>query len=244
MELFYSDKIENGKVFLSQEESGHCIRVLRHRCADVIDVIDGEGSLYKCRILSDSPKAVEAELLERIPNWGTHPYHLTMAVAPTKNMDRYEWFAEKACEAGIDVIAPVIGEHSERKVLKTERVRKILLSASKQSLKASVPKVDEPVGVTDFIKAHSAVGKDDGILRLIAYCFEDESVPRRSMKEVLQNYDGQEIMVLIGPEGDFSRHEAEEALANGFVPIHLGPSRFRTETAALAAVMTVYNHFL
>ena len=161
-----------------------------------------------------------------------------MAVCPTKNNDRYEWFAEKACEIGLDEISPVIGEHSERRVFKTARLEKILISASKQSLKAAVPAVHEPVSVRDFILAHG--GDCSQSLRLIAYCFEDENVPRRSIKEVLSDFDGTEIVVLIGPEGDFSRAEAELALANGFIPVHLGNSRLRTETAALTAVSAVY----
>jgi 16S rRNA (uracil1498-N3)-methyltransferase len=166
-----------------------------------------------------------------------------MAVCPTKNNDRYEWFAEKACEIGMDEVSPVIGEHSERRVFKTSRIEKILVSAAKQSLKGAVPVVNEPVSVKEFIEAHSQ-DSNDGALRLIAYCFEDENVPRRSIREVLSGYEGKEIIILIGPEGDFSRAEAELALANGFIPVHLGDSRLRTETAALTAVSAVYFHHL
>jgi 16S rRNA (uracil1498-N3)-methyltransferase len=187
-----------------------------------------------------------------------------MAVCPTKNNDRYEWFAEKACEIGLDEISPVIGEHSERRVFKTARIEKILVSAAKQSLKGAVPVVNEPVSVKEFIiDCHVdgsprnvcedfALGTDvksmnsDTIapLKLIAYCFEDESVPRKSIKEVLQGYEGSDIVVLIGPEGDFSREEAELAIANGFIPIHLGDSRLRTETAALTAVAATYFRYI
>ena len=165
-----------------------------------------------------------------------------MAVCPTKNNDRYEWFAEKACEIGLDEISPVIGEHSERRIFKTARLEKILISASKQSLKAAVPVVHEPVSVKDFIHAHgkSAGEGSNRTLRLIAYCFEDENVPRCSIKEVLSGFEGSEIVVMIGPEGDFSRAEAELALSEGFIPVHLGNSRLRTETAALTAVSAVY----
>jgi len=238
MELFYSQDISGGICRLDQDESGHCIKVLRHRSGDEISVIDGCGGLHRCRIISDSPKGVEASVLSSEPDWGGHPYRLHMAVCPTKNNDRYEWFAEKACEIGLDEISPVIGEHSERRVFKTARLEKILISASKQSLKAAVPAVHEPVSVRDFILAHG--GDCSQSLRLIAYCFEDENVPRRSIKEVLSDFDGTEIVVLIGPEGDFSRAEAELALANGFIPVHLGNSRLRTETAALTAVSAVY----
>ena len=119
MELFYSKDIEGGICRLDQDESGHCIKVLRHRAGDEISVIDGCGNLYLCRITSDSHKGVEAMVLSCEEGWGSHPYRLHMAVCPTKNNDRYEWCAEKACEIGLDEISPVIGEHSERRIFKT-----------------------------------------------------------------------------------------------------------------------------
>ena len=241
MELFYSRDIEGGICCLDQDESGHCIKVLRHRSGDEISVIDGCGTLYRCRITADSPKRVEAMVLDYVENWGGHPYRLHLAVCPTKNNDRFEWFAEKACEIGFDVLSPVFGDHSERKVLKTSRVEKILVSAAKQSLKAAVPQVNEPVSVKEFIKKAS---EDSESLKLIAYCFEDERVPRRSIKEVLNSFEGTDITVMIGPEGDFSRAEAEAALAAGFIPVHLGESRLRTETAALTAAASVYFRYM
>lgn len=245
MELFFSRDIEGGICRLDQDESGHCVKVLRHRAGDEISVINGCGTLFRCRITSDSPKGVEAVVLSSEEGWGSHPYHLNMAVCPTKNNDRYEWFVEKACEIGLDKVSPVIGEHSERRVFKTARAEKILVSAAKQSLKASVPVVDEPVSVKEFIVSHGeSVSPHDGKLRLIAYCFEDERVPRRNIKEILSDYQGSDIVILIGPEGDFSHAEAELALANGFIPVHLGDSRLRTETAALTAVSAVYFRYL
>ena len=241
MELFYSRDIEGGICCLDQDESGHCIKVLRHRSGDEISVIDGCGKLYRCRITADSPKRVEAMVLDYVENWGGHPYRLHLAVCPTKNNDRFEWFAEKACEIGFDVLSPVFGDHSERKVLKTSRVEKILVSAAKQSLKAAVPQVNEPVSVKEFIKEASGDSKS---LKLIAYCFEDERVPRRSIKEVLNSFEGTDITVMIGPEGDFSRVEAEASLAAGFIPVHLGESRLRTETAALTAAASVYFRYM
>lgn len=239
MELFFSRDIEGGICRLDHDESGHCIKVLRHRCGDEISVIDGCGTLYRCRITSDSHKGVEAMVLEQTGNWGGHPYRLHLAVCPTKNNDRYEWFAEKACEIGLDELSPVIGEHSERRVLKTARVEKILVSAAKQSLKASVPVVNEPVSVKEFIKASTG---DE--LKLIAYCFEDENVPRRSIKEVLDGFDGTDVIVMIGPEGDFSQEEAVLALNAGFIPVHLGASRLRTETAAVTAASAAYFRYM
>ncbi len=252
MELFYSRDIEGGICRLDQDESGHCIKVLRHRSGDEISVIDGCGTLYRCRITSDNHKGVEAMVISSESDWGGHPYRLHMAVCPTKNNDRYEWFAEKACEIGFDELSPVIGEHSERKILKVQRVEKILVSAAKQSLKAAVPTVNEPVSVKEFIEAHTA----DNAMKLIAYCFEDEEHPRISIKEVLKsitNLPGDslspdrtipEIIILIGPEGDFSESEARLALDSGFLPVHLGASRLRTETAALTATAAVYFRFI
>jgi 16S rRNA (uracil1498-N3)-methyltransferase len=261
MELFFSSDIEGGICRLDKDESGHCVKVLRHRSGDEISVIDGCGTLYRCRITSDNPKDVEAMVLEETHDWGGHPYRLHMAVCPTKNNDRYEWFVEKACEIGLDEISPVIGEHSERRVFKTARVEKILVSAAKQSLKGAVPVVNEPLSVKEFIegiaggganKAETAeadggrteVAGTGGQLKLIAYCFEDERVPRRSIKKILEGYKGSEIVVLIGPEGDFSKAEAELAIQNGFIPVHLGNSRLRTETAALTAVAAAYFRYM
>ena len=157
MELFYSRDIDGSICRLDQDESGHCVKVLRHRAGDEISVIDGCGTLYRCRIVSDSHKGVEATVLSSQENWGGHPYRLHLAVCPTKSNDRYEWFAEKACEIGFDELSPVIGEHSERKVLKTVRVEKVLISAAKQSLKASVPKVNEPVSRLSTCKLKTPV---------------------------------------------------------------------------------------
>ena len=235
MEVFYSPEIKNGLCILPEEESAHCVKVLRHRPGDEIYVIDGLGTLYTCRLEDASPKAARAQVLREEPDWGSHPYFLQMAVCPTKNNDRYEWFAEKATELGLDVITPVIGDHSERKVFKSDRLRRILLSASKQSLKGAVPQVEEPLSVKDFIAS-----VPDDALKLICCCFEGET-PRRSINDVLdQGFKDRRIVVLIGPEGDFSRDEAALAVSRGFIPVHLGPSRLRTETAALTAVEAVY----
>ena len=240
MELFYSQDIEGGTCRLDHGESGHCIKVLRHRCGDEISVIDGRGTLYRCRIISDSHKEVVAQVIDSVPDWGGHPYRLHLAVCPTTNNDRYEWFAETACEMGFDELSPIIGDHSERRILKTPRVEKILISASKQSLKAAVPVVNEPVSVKEFIAANAATNG----LKLIAYCFDDESVPRRSIKEVLSEYEGPDGTVMIGPEGDFSHEEAEMALKAGFIPVHLGSSRLRTETAAITAAAAAYFRYM
>ncbi len=239
MEIFFAREIDGTFCHLTEEESAHCVKVLRHREGDEIHVIDGEGTFYTCRLCDASPKGATAQILEVEKDWGAHPYHLTMAVCPTKNNDRYEWFAEKATEMGLDRIAPVIGEHSERRVFKTERLAKILLSASKQSLKGAIPQISEPVSVKEFIK------ECDAELKLICYCFEEETL-RRSIKEVLveKAADNCSIAILIGPEGDFSRDEAKLAMDNGFIPVHLGDSRLRTETAALTATAAVYFNYM
>lgn len=235
MEIFWTEDIAGGICRLGEEESAHCVRVLRHRAGDRINVIDGHGTMYECTLLADSPKGADARIEQAHQNWGGHPYDLTMAVCPTKNIDRYEWFAEKATEFGVDRIVPVIGEHSERKILKPERMNRILLSAAKQSLKASIPEFSDTTSVREFIE--STAGTD--ALKMIAYCFEDGQ-ERTSIREVLEKNDAKEVIVLIGPAGDFSREEADAAVAAGYVPVHIGESRLRTETAALASVSMVY----
>ena len=234
MELFYCSDIRDGIVRLDSEESGHCVRVLRHRAGDGICVIDGTGPLYRCRLTDDNPKAAVATVEEVLPEFGGHPYRLTMAVCPTKNIDRYEWFVEKATEIGVDVIAPVIGDHSERKVLRGDRLERLVLSAAKQSLKGRVPRILPTQSVRELI-----AGADPGAIRLIAYC--DEALPQRTgITEAVKDCRDRDIVVLIGPEGDFSPKEVAAALQAGFVPVHLGSSRLRTETAALTAAQAVY----
>ena len=244
MELFYAYEADGRLCRLDADESGHCCRVLRHRAGDEIHVIDGLGTMYRCRLVDDSPKGAEAEVLEAFPGWGGHPYRLTVACCPTKNNDRFEWFVEKATEVGVDRIVPVIGDRSERKVYKTDRAARIALSATKQSLKSRIPEIAEPVSVKDFISGRFlSLSKDaPESLKLIAYCFEGDT-RRISIQEALRAYSGQDITVLIGPEGDFSPEEARLAIDNGYIPVHLGTSRLRTETAAVLAATAVYLAF-
>ncbi len=271
MEIFYAKEIDGKTVFLDQEESAHCVKVLRHRTGDEITVVDGLGTMMRCRLADDSPKGASAEVVETFHDWGGHPYSLTMAVCPTKNNDRFEWFVEKATEVGVDQIVPVIGERSERRVFKPERSHKIALSAMKQSLKAQLPIVAEPVSVKDFIKGTTLTAGGDRPLplpaasrpypgkcqrvgavattatqeiKMICYCFEGETL-RRSIEDVLaEAAEGANITIMIGPEGDFSPEEARLAVENGYIPVHLGPSRLRTETAAVTAATAVYLHYI
>lgn len=239
MEIFWTGDISDGLCRLSEEESGHCVRVLRHRVGDHLCIIDGRGTMYDCSLISDSPKGAVAKIDGTTANWGGHPYSLTMAVCPTKNIDRYEWFAEKATEFGIDRIVPVIGEHSERRIVKSERLSRILLSATKQSLKASIPELSETQSVKEFIESTA----ETNALKLIGWCFE--AIEKRcSIRTALEGYQGRDVIVLIGPEGDFSKEEAEAAVKAGYIPVQIGDSRLRTETAALAAVSMTYYKYL
>ena len=244
MEIFYSNDCDGNVCRLDAEESNHCLRVLRHRIGDEIFIVDGKGTLYRCELTGDAPKEVVARVLEALPGWGGHTYSLNMAVCPTKNNERFEWFVEKATELGVDVISPVFGERSERRVFKADRSRKIALSAMKQSLKAKRPLIEEPVSVRDFICAR----RSDSALKMIAYCFEGET-KKQSITKALGSLrldptgnaaPKTELIILIGPEGDFSPEEARLAVDHGYIPIHLGPSRLRTETAAVIAVAACY----
>lgn len=240
MELFYARETAGGLCRLDAEESAHCVKVLRHRRGDAVEVIDGTGTLLHCRLVDDDPREAVAEVLAREEGWGARPYRLCLAVCPTKHNDRYEWFVEKAVEIGVDEIVPLIGERSERKVYKTDRARKIALAAAKQSLKAALPLIAEPVSVRSFLRARPA---GDGALGLIACCFED-GTPRAPITAALAAADATDITVLIGPEGDFSPEEAALARTCGYRPVHLGSSRLRTETAGVFAAQAVYARFL
>lgn len=227
MLLFYNPEI-NDVFTLPPDESKHCIRVLRLQSGDIIHMTDGKGNLYTTRIIDDNVKRCMLEVTETKIEYGKRNFRLHMAVAPTKNINRFEWFLEKATEFGIDEITPIICENSERRIIKTDRLNKIIISAMKQSLKAYLPKLNEAVKFSDFIKQETANSK------FIAYCSENH-------RDLLKNVTDQnkDIEILIGPEGDFSNKEVEMALANGFKAVSLGQSRLRTETAAIAACHTV-----
>jgi len=225
MQLFYCPEILNGTLYLNPDESRHCVKVLRKKIGDVIHLIDGCGEFYEVKINLASQKKVGFEILK---TWEEEkrPYKLHIAIAPTKNMDRFEWFLEKVTEIGVDEITPLFCDRSERKTIKQERLNKILLSATKQSLKAKLPVLNAPITFRDFIL------KNQSTSCYIAHC-ENQN------KESLKNLPSSNTTILIGPEGDFSSNEISLALENEFTPIHLGNSRLRTETAGVVACHTV-----
>lgn len=246
MELFYCKdlaQMPGSTGTLSEEESAHCAKVLRHKEGDRINVIDGRGGLYDCVLTSVSPKACVFTAESMTEGWGGHGYRLEIACAPTKNADRYEWFAEKAAEIGVDSIVPLVCRHSERKSLRLDRLQKVLLSAAKQSLKGYVPEAAECTPFMEYIGRMSGSDSEKG-LRMIAYCFPGNKV---SMFSAVREYlasgcgDRPRITVLIGPEGDFSPEEVQAAMDAGFVPVVMGESRLRTETAAVVAAAAVYS---
>ena len=227
MQLFYSPDITPPLYTLSEEESGHCVRVLRLKEGDSLHITDGKGTLYRAEVEDAHPKRCTIRIVEEHHEWEKRPYSLTIAVAPTKNIDRIEWFVEKATECGIDRIVPILCDHSERKVIKGERLEKIAISAMKQSLKAYLPTIAPLTPIRTLLEEPF-----DGV-RLIAHCEED--MERIFMGELIGK--GDNVMVLIGPEGDFSKEEIEAARKAGFKEVTLGKERLRTETAALAAAM-------
>ena len=230
MQLFYAPDFTAPRYRLRDEEARHALRVLRLRAGDPICLTDGRGSLYRCRIERIDPKGCEVALVAHRSGVGARPWRLSVAVAPTKNPDRFEWFLEKAAEVGIDEIIPLETARSERRTLKRERGDKILVAAMKQSLKCSLPQLHELTPFETLVRTPF-----DG-LRLIAHC----DAPRTSEgKRYLprQLAPGVSVQVLIGPEGDFSPAEIDLALACGFRETALGSQRLRTETAAVAATL-------
>lgn len=228
---FYAPDIER-ELCLPPDESSHCARVLRRREGDEIEVVDGKGFVYTCQITDANPRRVALEILTKRhepPHWQRK---ITLAVAPTKNADRMEWLAEKVTEMGFDRLVLLRTEHSERKTMKTERLRRVMTSAMKQSLKATLPEVTEPIPFEDFIRSSSA---DED--KLIAHCEADK--PRVAITDRMPLAQ-QDVKVLIGPEGDFSPAEIEMALKAGFRPVSLGNSRLRTETAAMFAIAAIH----
>ncbi|MFI3288757.1 MAG: 16S rRNA (uracil(1498)-N(3))-methyltransferase [Rikenellaceae bacterium] len=229
MQLFYAPNFTPPNYTLAEDESKHCIRVLRLTEGSTLHITDGRGNLFCCTIIDPNPKRCQIRVSKQISEYEKLPYRLTMAVAPTKNSDRYEWFLEKATEIGIDEIYPLLTSHSERKVVKHEREERVITAAMKQSLKAYHPTLHPLTSVTELIKMPF-----DGD-KFIAHCQPSEG--KRPLPELLQN--GGRTMVLIGPEGDFSPEEVSLALENGFREISLGTQRLRTETAAVVATTMV-----
>jgi len=229
MQLFYNSSItETDKSFVfDKEESKHIIKVLRKKEGDILMVTNGLGFCFKTIIAlaSDSKCTITVLSLEKKE---TPKYRLHLAVAPTKMNERYEWFLEKATEIGIHEITPIICEHSERKIIKTDRFQKIIESAMKQSLHFFMPKLNEPIAYKTFIK------NEFNGQKLIAHC---EETDKKSLKSQIKKQD--DILILIGPEGDFSVKEIQMALDNTFIPVSLGNTRLRTETAAIVACHSV-----
>ncbi len=223
MSIFYEPDIDAGIFFLNQEESRHCVKVLRKKKGDRITIIDGKGKSYLAEIQNGDAKKCSFSVLESTTEKAKN-FNIHIAIAPTKNIDRIEWFVEKAVEIGIDEISFVLCTNSERKNVNHTRIFKKAISAAKQSLKASIPTIHPMVSLKDFFYA---LGPTD---RYIAYVDFDNPEILSKVAPLNSNY-----CVLIGPEGDFSSAELQLALDNGFTKVSLGPSRLRTETAGLVA---------
>lgn len=229
MQLFYNANInENTTQFsFEKEESRHIVKVLRKQVGDTLHITNGDGWLFLAEISIPNINKCTAEIVSKTLQ-PKRKYNLHLAVAPTKMNDRYEWFLEKATEIGIDSITPIICDHSERKVIKPERFERIIQSAAKQSLSCYLPKLNETVSFKSYIK------QDFTGHIFIAHC---EETDKKSLKNELK--PNQDITILIGPEGDFSVKEIELALQNKFIPVTLGETRLRTETAAIVACHSV-----
>ena len=228
MQLFYINDLESDFQELGREESNHCIRVLRMGVDDELHLTDGSGLLCKARIVSADAKCCGLHIVERCYEYQKRNHYLHLAVAPTKNMARFEWFLEKAVEMGIDEITPLICKHSERASINMDRLDKVVVAAMKQSPKAYKPILNNPTRISDFMKQGFEGEK------YVAYCEGDD---RKLLKDLYTR--GTNALVLIGPEGDFSKEEIDNLMVAGYKTISLGDCRLRTETAALAACFFV-----
>ncbi len=224
MHVFYTPDLTSDRYTLNEDESKHCSKVLRLGIGDVVQLIDGKGGFYQAEIIIAGKKNVELSIVHRQTEYGKRNHYLHIAVAPTKNIDRLEWFLEKATEIGIDEITPIICERSERRIVKEERLEKVITSAVKQSLTAYHPKLNPTISFSEFLK------RRDHSEKFIAHCNDGE---KQYIHQLVQKH--QSYLVLIGPEGDFTPAETNIALENGYKAVTLGNTRLRTETAALAA---------
>lgn len=230
MQIFYCVEISHGRALFSREESRHCLKVLRMRDGEEITFTDGLGNLYKGVINEADPSAMSATVTSVKHDYGKREYRLHIAISPLKNDDRLEWFIEKAVETGIDEITPLLCARTEKNRIRRERLEGLILSAMKQSVKCHLPQLNSPVGFNDFI-AGGYPGK-----RIIASC--DPAFERIPVTSAFSR--GDDVVMMIGPEGDFTAGEVSAALQTGFQPVHIGPSRLRTETAGVVACCSVY----
>lgn len=226
MNLFYTTNIEGEYAYLSQEEARHVVQVLRKREGDLLNFTDGKGGMYEGQISEIGKKKCVLHIKRQELEVGKRDFRLHIAIAPTKNINRYEWFLEKATEIGIEEITPIFCAHSERTKVRIDRLEKVLMSAMKQSLQAYLPKLNEPIKLAQFLKNQYDAQK------FIAHCEED--FDKNQLVGKLEK--GRDVLLLIGPEGDFSVKEIEMAKAVGFAPVALGNTRLRTETAGLFGV--------
>lgn len=230
MQIYFAPDITGEYCVIDENESKHAIRVLRLTGGDNIKLVDGKGNLYEGIIVDPDPKGCSVRITGVMHDFEKRDYKLAIAISPLKNHERFEWFIEKSVEIGIDEIIPVICRNTEKSGLRMERLNNIIVSAMKQSIKAIKPVLIDPVAFPDFI-----FSRFPGI-RMIAHC--NPEIKRVRIDQVYAK--GQEVIVVIGPEGDFSKDEIGIALDNGFHSVHLGSSRLRAETAALAACHSVY----
>lgn len=230
MQLFYNAEIteKHQNFTFDKTESRHIVKVLRKSEGDTVFITNGKGGLFTCQINVASDKKCFVKVVNFEQKQKLQSYYLHIAIAPTKLNDRFEWFLEKATEIGVDEITPVICEHSERKVVKLERMQKIIQSAGKQSLTYHFPVLNTPVTFQNFIK-----NAFEGQL-FIAHCENDK---KSSLKTICK--PNTKTTILIGPEGDFSKTEITKSKDKGFLPVSLGKSRLRTETAGVVAVHSV-----
>ena len=231
MHLFYQPDVTAGTAtaYLPEEESRHCVKVLRLQAGEEIIVVDGKGGWYACEISRPDSRRCELWVRQSISDYCKRPYTIHIAIAPTKNADRMEWFVEKCVEIGVDEISFVITQHSERRFFKIDRLSKIAVGAMKQSLKAFLPVMHEVIHFPEFLERVNPAGQ-----KLIAYVDEGITAGERKLLQEVAKPNGQ-YCVLIGPEGDFSTSEVSQAVRSGYRPVSLGESRLRTETAGIVA---------
>ncbi|CAM1372570.1 16S rRNA (uracil(1498)-N(3))-methyltransferase [Tenacibaculum xiamenense] len=231
MQLFYNPEIseEVKELTFNKEESRHIVRVLRKKEGDTLHITNGKGFLFNVEIVFANDKKCTAKILESKEIKNNRDYYLHIVIAPTKNIDRFEWFLEKATEIGIDEITPLLCKNSERKIIKHERLGKIVLSAMKQSLQYKLPKLNELTNFNDFINSDL-----EGQL-FVAHCEDDNN--KNGLKQLVK--PNSKYTVLIGPEGDFTTEEIQKSKVAGFSPISLGNTRLRTETAGVTTVQNI-----